>query len=397
MANNDLRNFTIKFFKELGASVQESGDVLLVTQVPIKFQKFYGKNEPYTIGFDGSKSSLSVEIVTSESYLLKTMRGYLDNTGESVLQKLSYSLQADSLVKSKLVLRNCSISKINHSMVSKPIIKFTFQTSYKYLNDEDRLVNDIYTDNNKIIFPDIYKFKIESLKNKEFDTPDLRANYELAKNKIKDLISSKTNSIANQLEDTLSKEVQRIKDYNSQQLKEIENQINKVLAKNPNLDISAYESQKKQFISERDLQIANEEKKYALRINTKLLTTSVILIPTYNFEVFFKNQNIVRLVLMSYDPFYDKFVFPNCDLCKKMLSEIILCNGNHLVCRECGAECSDCGEISCNQCLKQECAVTKRKICRQCGATCSKCRLFKNKRFMIKDSLGRYVVCRDCG
>ncbi len=397
MTNNDLRNFTIKFFKELGAFVKESEDVLLITQVPLKFQKFYGKNEPYTIGFDGSKSSLSVEIVTSESYLLKTMRSYLDNTGESILQKLSYSLQADSLVKSKLLLRNCSISKINHSMMYRPIIKFTFQTSYKYLNDEDRLVNEIYTENNKIICPDINKFKIDSLKNKDFDTPDLRVNYELAKNKIKDLISPKTNLIANQLEDTLSKEVQRIKDHNSQQIKEIENQINRALIKNPNLDISVYESQKKQFISERDLQIANEEKKYALRINTKLLTTSVILIPIYNFEVFFKNENIIRLVLLSYNPLYDKFDFPNCDLCKKMLNEIILCNGNHLVCRDCGAECSDCGKVSCNQCLKQECAVTKRKICKQCGAVCSKCRLFKNKRFMVKDSLGRYVVCRNCG
>lgn len=397
MTNSDLRNFTIKFFKELGASVQESVDCLLVTQVPLKFQKFYGKNEPYTIGFDSSKSSLSVEIVTSESYLLKTMRSYLDNTGESVLQKLSYLLQADSLVKSKLLLRNCSISKINHNLTYRPIMKFTFQTSYKYLNDEDRLVNDVYIDNNKIILPDLSKFKIESLKNKDFEIPSLRDNYELAKNKIKDLISPKTNSIANQLEDTLSKELQRIKDHSSQQIKEVEIQISKALSKNVSADVSVYDSQKKQFVSEKELQIANEEKKYALRINTKLLTTAVILAPFYNLEVFFNNQNIVRLVLISYDPLYDKFVFPICDLCKKSLNEIILCNGNHLVCRECGAECEDCGKISCNQCLKQECAVTKRKICKQCGANCSKCKLFKNKRFMVKDSLGRYVVCRSCG
>ena len=85
-------------------------------------KKFYGKNEPYTVAFDNQKndadarflddrqtdkfdrhaqSSLSVEIVTSESYLLKTMRSYLDNTGESVLQKLVYSLQSDSLIKLK--------------------------------------------------------------------------------------------------------------------------------------------------------------------------------------------------------------------------------------------------------------------------------------------------------
>ena len=396
MTNMDLRGFTIKFFRELGASVQESGDALLVTQVPLKFQKFYGKNEPYTIGFDGSKSSLSVEIVTSESYLLKTMRGYLDNTGESVLQKLVYPLQSDSLIKSKLVLRNCSISKINSVMVSRPIIKFTFQTSYKYLNDEERVVNDVYTDNNNIIFQDINKFKIESLKNKDFDIPDLRTNYELAKNKIKDLISSKTNLIAKQLEDTLFKEVQRINAHHAQQVKELDLQISKALSKNVSADVSVYESQKKQFVSERDLQISNEDKKYALRINTKLLTTSVILIPSYNFEVFFKNDNIVRLVLMSYDVLYDKFNFPNCDLCKKSLNEIILCNGNHLVCRDCGASCEDCGNISCNQCLKQECAVTHRKICKQCGANCSKCKLFKNKRFMVKDSLGRYVACRNC-
>ncbi len=394
--DNPLRNFTVKFFQELGANIVEVGSTLLVTQVPVKFQKFYGKNEPYNIAFDKNQSSLSVEIVTSESYLLKTMRSYLENTGESVLQKLFYPLQSDSLIKSNLVLRNCTISKINNNLSHRPIVKFTFQTTYKYLNDEERLVNDVFIDKNNIFSINLTKFRVDSLKNKDFEIPNLRDNYELAKSKIKDLISSRTTEIAKQLEDTLSKEVQRINDHGAQQIKEVEAQINKVRAKNPNLDFSAYELQKKQFLSDRDLQISNEDKKYALRINTKLLTTAVIMTPFYDFEVFFKNQDITRLVLLSYDPLYDKFILPNCDLCKKSLNEIILCNGNHVVCRDCGAECEDCGKISCNQCLKQECAVTRRKICKQCGATCSKCRLFKNKRFMVKDSLGRYIVCRDC-
>ena len=225
---------------------------------------------------------------------------------------------------------------------------------------------------------------------------NLRESYEFAKSKIKDLISSKTNSIAKQLDDNLSKEIQRINDHHSQQVREVESHISKGKAKNVNFDVSNYESQKKQFISERDLQLANEEKKYSLRINTKLLTTAIMLSPVYDFEVFFKNNNITRLVLISYEPLHDKFSSPYCDLCKKQLSEIILCNGNHLVCRECGAECEDCGKISCNQCLKNKCSITHRKICRECGATCAKCKLFKNKRFMVKDSLGRYIVCRNC-
>ena len=390
-----LKSFTIKFFNELGAKVLDSGDTLQVTSVPVKFQKFYGKNEPYTIGFDNS--SISKEVVTSESYLLKTMRSYLENTGESVLQKLVYSLQADSLIKSNLILRNCSISKINNNLSHYPIVKFTFQTTYKYLNDEERLLRDVFIDKNLVISPDLNKFKLDSIKNKEFEINNLRDNYDLAKIKVKDLVSLRTSEIAKQLEELLAKESQRIKDHHSQQIKEIDNQISKAKQKNPTLDLAVYENQKKQFLSERDLQIANEEKKYALRINTKLLTTAVILCPIYNFEVFFKNLDVIRLVLISYEPLYNKFTFPLCDLCKKSLSEIILCNGNHLVCRECGAECEDCGEISCNQCLKQKCSVTNRKICKQCGATCMRCKTFKNKRFMIKDSLGRYNICRTCG
>lgn len=391
-----LKFFTIKFFKELGAKVVESEKSLLVTEVPVKFQKFYGKNEPYTIIFENNSSLHSTELITSESYLLKTMRSYLDNTGESVLQKLIYSLQSDSLIKSNLLLRNCTISKINNALIHKPIIKFTFQTTYKYLNDEDRLVSDVFVDKKSVIFPDLKKFKIDSLRNKEIDISDLRENYEVAKLKVKEMISSRTSEIAKQLEEVLAKEVQRINVHHSQQVKEIENQIVRAKTKNLNIDLSVYESQKNQFLSEMALQLNNEEKKYSLKINTKLLTTAVILCPLYNFEVFFKNENITRLVLLSYEPLYNKFVFPLCDLCKNSLKEIILCNGNHLVCRDCGAECEDCKDISCNQCLKQECAVTHRKICKKCGSTCVKCKQFKNKRFMIKDNLGRYSICRNC-
>ncbi|MGV8142059.1 MAG: hypothetical protein ACP5NS_00295 [Candidatus Pacearchaeota archaeon] len=397
MTDNPLRNFTVKFFSELGAKISEDGESLVISGVPTKFQKFYGKNEPYTIAFDNSKSSLSVEIVTSESYLLKTMRSYLENTGESVLQKLVYSLQADSLIKSKLLLRNCSISKINNNLSYKPIIKFTFQTTYKYLNDEERLVNDIFVDKDSSISLDFGKFRIDSLKNKEFDIPNLRDNYELAKNKVKDLILPRTTELANELESTMSKELQRINDYHIQQVKEVDVQIAKAKSKNMATDLTVYDAQKKQFISERDLQLANEEKKYALRINTKLLTTAVILSPVYDFEVFFKNGDTIRLILLSYDPLYDKFSQPSCDLCKKQISEIILCNGNHLVCRDCGAECEDCAKISCVQCMKNKCAITHRNICKECGAVCSKCKMFKNKRFMIKDPLGRYTICRNCG
>jgi hypothetical protein len=391
-----LRQFTVKFFSQLGANVLDNGETISVSGIPLKFQKFYGKNEPYTIAFDSKYSSLSIEVVTSESYLLKTMRSYLDNTGESVLQRLKFNLPIDSILKDKLTLRNCTISKINTNLSYLPILKFTFQTSYKYMNDENKIVTDIFIDSKMVIEPDFKMFIIDSLKDKNFDISEIKENYELAKNKLRDRIESKTKEISIMLENGLSNEIKRIEEHNLQQIKEVDTQINKAKARNINFDVSNYEAQKKQAINEKNLQIQNEEKKYSLKISTKLLTTSVIMRPIYNLEVFFKTKEVTRLIVFNFDPLYNRFNLPSCDDCKNEISEIVLCNGNHVVCKNCGDYCEDCGQISCIQCLKNKCVVTHRKLCKQCGTNCIKCRAFKHKRFFVKDSVGRYLICTNC-
>src|SRR3989344_4111225 len=88
-SNDPLRLFSIQCFKELGANVYECRDYIEVTSVPLKFQKFYGKNEPYKLVFDKSLAAMDAELITPESYLLKMMRAYLDNVGDSVLLALN--------------------------------------------------------------------------------------------------------------------------------------------------------------------------------------------------------------------------------------------------------------------------------------------------------------------
>jgi len=393
--DQQLKTFSINFFKELGASVTDLGDFLEVTSVPPKFQKFYGKNEPYKLVFDKALSSVG-ELVTAESYLLKMMRAYLDNSGDSVLISLNYKLNVDSLIKDNLTLQNCSVVKATADFSHNFLFKFTFQTTYKYLNEEERLINEVYVDDGLVINPDLNKFTATDRNKKDIEISELRDYYSIAREHIKDSINKKTASIASLLDVDLSKEITRINSYYEQQVKEIDGQIAKINNNSASLKNPAeLERQKLQFASEKDLFVGNEQKKHALRINTKLLTTTIIDYPVYTIEAFFKSKDITRLALLKFDPIKNKLELPVCDLCKKTLTEIILCNGNHLVCRECGDRCEDCGQISCVTCLKNKCSITKRRICKQCGAVCIKCKSFKHKRFMNLTA-GKSYQCRDC-
>ncbi|MBS3083504.1 hypothetical protein J4423_01735 [Candidatus Pacearchaeota archaeon] len=397
-SNDPLRLFSIQFFKELGANVYECRDYIEVTSVPLKFQKFYGKNEPYKLVFDKSLAAMDAELITPESYLLKMMRAYLDNVGDSVLLALNYPIQIDSFIKKNFEIHNCIISKATASINQNFLFKFTFQTTYKFQNEEERFVNDVFVDKGIVINPDLSEFTTSNLNKKDMDMTQLRDYYSIAKEHIKEAINKRTSIIASVLEDSLSKEIARVNSYYEQRVKEIDEQLSKINSSNSKSqkDPAVLNAQKQQFVNEKELFVQNEQKKHSLRLNTKLITTAVMLYPLYSVEAFFKSDNVTRLVIIQFDPLNKKMIPPTCDICKTPLSEIILCNGNHLVCRQCGVKCEECGKISCETCLRQKCSVTNRFICKQCGRVCVKCKAFKNKRFMMTDSVGRQVICRSC-
>src|SRR3989344_3144458 len=293
--DNPLKLFSLQFFKELGANVADSGEYLEITGVPQKFQKFYGKNEPYKLVFDKSLSNSETELITSESYLLKMMRAYLDDSGDAVLLSLGYKIQVDSFIKENLKLLDCPLVKATVSLTHNFLFKFTFQTTYKYLNEEEKLINEIYVDDGLIINPDLTKFTVSNLNKKDIEMAELRDYYSVAKDNIKDSINKKTFSIASILEESLTKEATRINSYYEQQVKEIDESI--------------------------------------ARINSG------------------QNKIVTRLIIIKFDPLKNKIDLPLCDICKNSLSEVILCNGSHLVCRNCGTRCEDCNEVSCEICL----------------------------------------------
>lgn len=403
--SNLLIKFATQFFNEIGAEIDSSPNMMVVKNIPPKFEKFYGKKGPYKIVYDKSVSNDSEELLTPESYLLKAMRGYLDNKGSSTLVKLKVNDNIEDILKENLELPNSKIIKVNLSHKLKNLTKFTFQTNYSYLNQEEKIVNELILNNGLIADIDLSKFSFTELKPRELPQESIKQSYELAKIKLKELIFPKTQEIASELDSQIDDELKRINEHFEQQVKEIDDKLRKLkerlIKKDPNSpipeeEINSYESKKKEFERERDFSIQNENKKYALKISTKLLNTTIIMYPLYDLEVFLKSQNKTKLIIIPFNPLNKELLFPNCERCLQQIKELILCNGSHIVCRECATRCEDCNEISCEICLSKKCAQTDRKICRECGLTCYKCKSFKHKRFMNKDNLTNKPICKEC-
>ncbi len=59
-------------------------------------------------------------------------------------------------------LHNCSVVKATADTVHNFMFKFTFQTTYKYLNEEEKLINEVFVDEGLIVNPDLSKFTVSN-------------------------------------------------------------------------------------------------------------------------------------------------------------------------------------------------------------------------------------------
>src|SRR3989344_561333 len=116
---NLLKKFTETFFKNLGCSVTCGEKFIEVKNVPEKFEKFFGKNGPYKISFDKKYSDDGIEIVSNGSYLLKSMKNYLENSGGTTLLKINFVVNPEEEISTRIKIENASIDKISKKYANK--------------------------------------------------------------------------------------------------------------------------------------------------------------------------------------------------------------------------------------------------------------------------------------
>ena len=88
---DNLKKFLVEFFKD--CKIENKGKSLIVKKVPKDFEKFIGKNAPYTFVFDLNthKRIPNSELVMNGGYFLSAIRDYLEHKGQTSLLKINFN------------------------------------------------------------------------------------------------------------------------------------------------------------------------------------------------------------------------------------------------------------------------------------------------------------------
>ncbi len=410
--NIQLPEFIEKFFQNLGADIIFQGDHLIISNVPEKFEKFYGKKSPYKFVFKEEHQTGDSDLIEKGSYALKIISSYLENSGQTTLLKIKFENSPEEEIKKRINLPNSKITKLTPKKRFNFFFRFTFHTTYQYLNESEKVINNIHIYNGEPIVGDLSHYDLEEGTKEEIKIPDMKESYFVAKDELKKVILSKTEQVARDLNLRLEKEKKRIKEHFLQETKEINENLEKAKNKLHSFELEG-DSEKickqidlihslKQKInfeeleSEKERAIQLENQKHILNINNKLFNTTLIYYSLNVFDMTLTNLNAERIIEITFDPLTEKLTPLFCESCEKEINDLHLCTTGHISCKECSSICESCGKSFCKKCLNHKCELCGKYLCRDCYTRCFRCGKIMCKSHTKKDKISKRVYCNQC-
>lgn len=422
IGENEIKKFSLDFFRSLKCQIEEFGDLLIINNIPEQFEKFSGKKGPYKLAFRAKSSEQEdIELVTSGSFLLKAMRDYLEDRGKTSLFKIEF-LPNDEEIFKKI--------KINEDyLVKKPRIsyegftKFSFLTAFQYLNEKEQIITPICISGEEIIEFDQEKYNLIEGRKGEYNARELNFEYDIAKNKLREILSSKIDKISKELHEKLEVEIKRVEKHHEAQINEIDeeyekikNELNEVenqLVKANDKDrmrliarrIKLKENLKKaeenfeiksKIESEKNFFINDEKHKHSLNIGNKLINTSVIYYPIFSYTLEINKNKIRREIIIEFDPFKEIVSEINCEISGEKLSEISMCSGGHIVSNKFIKNCLSCMKEVCPKCQKKTCEISGKETCKDCVEKCRNCSKNILKDYVKMNNLSGESGCISC-
>jgi len=417
-----IKKFVEDFFKNLKANISWQQNTLVVSEVPVSFEKFYGKKSPYKLVFEPLDKLADNEVVIKSSYLLNVISKYLEDSAKTTLLKIDFKADGEKEILKKLILKNCAIKRLAKKNKHKYFTRFTFQSIFQYLNEREQVIHQVYVHEGKVISGDLENYPVEEGNKREISVTNVERDYTTAKEKLKEILKEKTTQVADELNNRLQKEVDRIEKHYGQQLHESNELLNRNLDKLIQLEnewknSSPTESEKiedkieKQkalieelkekskgieFEKEKENEIKSEKQKHSLNLGNKLINTTIIYYPVYTFDVFLENLNAGRVIEITFDPLTQRMTNLFCEVCENPMNEVYLCSGGHLSCKNCLEQCDSCHKVYCQKCMTQVCSICNKKVCKDCTVRCNKCHKFVCKNHSYKDPISGLIFCKNC-
>lgn len=228
MEENKIKNLVIRFFETLECDITENKGVLKIKNIPQKFEKFYGKTGPYFFYFNESDKNKEGEYITKGSYILSCINKFLENRGETTLLKIKSDKKPIEIIKEKFEIKNCFVSEVYSKSEYKTLERFSFLTTFQYMNKKEEIVTRLFIQNRKKIDIDISGYNLEEGKKREINMDSsnkFKQDYDIAKEKLKEKIQGKIDLLKEQLSRSLEEEKARIQEHYEEQLKDDDKNI----------------------------------------------------------------------------------------------------------------------------------------------------------------------------
>ena len=294
MVQSNSKQFLLEFFKD--AKVEDKDGVLTVSNVPLGFEKFVGKLEPYRFVFDIETHNKikDSELIMQGSYFMLAIRDYLSDKGQASLLKIIPEI-------------NKKYSDVKQNGFGY-LCEFSFISTYQYLNDKKQSMSKILIKDGKISDIDLSKFKTQKGDMEEVSSLDSLEQYKTARKKLDKKITKEIKPLKSMLKGKLEKELFRIKDHYHKQIKEKDEEVetcaNKIKMLQSKLRHTSYErdrniitrmiresserlemlkqrSYKERLEVEEAFHIKDEVEKHVLSIKNNLINVTVYYYPIF--------------------------------------------------------------------------------------------------------------------
>jgi hypothetical protein len=326
--------------------------------------------------------------------------------------KLRLENFSDEDIKKRLKINNAEIDYISKKENYKTFLKFTFESTFEYLDKEEIVTNEIVTYENRIIDIELLEDNFEKGSKNEVKIPDTREGYFIAKESLKEINDIKKKEILDELEKHIKIEKEKIeKKFAKYYEKYVEDlkRLNETLYEFESQGDFENAKRQKELIEElrekyrvkgleedkeRAFQI--EEQKHMLNVNTKLIKTTLIYYPVFLFGIYYKNTFSDKRIEVSFDLMEKDNLKLICESCGKDKGNFYLGAKAHLCCEECAVNCQACHKIYCKKCVKNECEICSKLICKECAVRCYRCSRLICKNHIKEDRVSKRVYCVDC-
>ncbi|MFZ5954925.1 MAG: hypothetical protein ACOYT4_00720 [Nanoarchaeota archaeon] len=413
-----IQEFTINFFKNLKCKISD-GEIIIIENVPKDFEEFFKKKSPYQLAFSEESKTEESILVAKGSSLLNAIRSFLEKSGSTTLLKIDFDVDYKDFVK-KYCFKNAEISNVQVKKKNNFFSRFTFLTTFQYLNDKEQILNELYVHNGEIVEGDLHGYEVVEGRKEDVSVEKIEEDCNIAKQNLKLRIEKKTEEVKNFLNQRLEKEISRIQGHyinHSEELKaglieelnklkqagekisnedekyKLNNKINEVLKKIDSLERGeTFEKIEK----EKSSAINGETQKHSLNIHNKLINTTIIYYPVYHFEILLKNKFANRVVTIIHNPLTQETNSLFCESCKLQTDDLYLCSSGHISCIKCMNRCMSCSGEFCEPCLKKRCEYCGAKLCNNCGERCFSCGKTFCQNHMKNDSITGRRSCINC-